>query len=111
VKQLLLKNSELHAKVKGKSTQATSSCKVLSGNEKLIAQYAKKFGVMNEMFMPPGALAVKRPLTTSMHSGWYKSDLAELEGMIAEVYESLPKNLQKFSKYISQPGFSLSITA
>lgn len=93
VKQLLLKNSELRAKVKGKSTQAAGSRKVLSGDEKLIAQYAKKFGVMNEMFMPPGALAVKRPLTTSMHSGRYESDLAELEGMIAEVYESLPENL------------------
>ena len=89
VKNLLLKNSELRANLKGKKN-ARGSCSVLSDNEKLIAQHAKKFGVMNEVFMSTGAFVAKRPLTNSMDPGWYDSDIAELQGIIAEVYESLP---------------------
>ena len=58
VKKLLLKNSELRANLKG-SKNATSSHSVPSDNDKLIAQQAKKFGVMNEVFVPLAALAVK----------------------------------------------------
>ena len=86
-KRLLLKNSELRAEAKpGKRTRT-----ILNGDEKLISQYAKKFGVMSEMFMPPGALAVKKPLTNSMDPGRYDSELAELEGKVAEVYGCLPE--------------------
>ena len=45
---------------------------------------------MNEVFMSTGAFVAKRPLTNSMDPGWYDSDIAELQGIIAEVYESLP---------------------
>lgn len=45
---------------------------------------------MNEVFMPAGALTVKRPQTNSMDSGRYDSEIAELQGMTAELYESLP---------------------
>jgi hypothetical protein len=88
----LLKNSELRADIKGKTnaTNAGSSRSVPSENDKLIAQHAKKFGVMNEVFMPAAALAVKRPLTDSMHVGRYHSDIAQLHGITAEVYENLP---------------------
>jgi hypothetical protein len=52
VKMLHLKNSELCAQARpGKRTGSHS---ILSGNEKLILQFAKKFTVMNEMFMPSG---------------------------------------------------------
>ena len=57
-KKLLLKNSELCANLKG-SKNAMSSRSVPSDNDKLIAQQAKKFGVMNEVFVPLAALAVK----------------------------------------------------
>jgi hypothetical protein len=50
---------------------------------------------MHEMFVPPGALAVKRPLTNSMDPGRYNSELAELNGTIAEIYESLPAEMHK----------------
>jgi hypothetical protein len=47
---------------------------------------------MNEVFMPLAALAVKRPLTNSMDPARYDSDIAELQGIICELYESLPDN-------------------
>ena len=45
---------------------------------------------MNELFMPSAALMMKRPLTNSMDPARYDSDTAELQGITAEVYESLP---------------------
>lgn len=45
------------------------------------------------MFVCPAALAVKRPLTNSTDAGRYDSELAELNGTIAEIYESLPDDL------------------
>ena len=45
---------------------------------------------MNEVFMPSAALPAKRPPTNSMNPGRYNSDMAELQGLIAEVYECLP---------------------
>ena len=69
VKKLQLKTSELRANLKAKNT--TCSRNVLSDNDKLIGQQAKKFGVMNEVFVPLAALAVKRPPTNSMDPGWY----------------------------------------
>lgn len=89
VKKLTLKNSELRANLKGK-TNPRGSRSVLSDNDKLIAQHAKKFGVMNEVFMPGAAFVVKRPPTNSMDSGRYDSDIAGLQGITAELYESLP---------------------
>lgn len=93
---LSLKNSELRANIKGKAN-ATSrgSRSILSDNDKLIAQHAKKFGVMNEVFMPAAAFAVKRPPTNSMDPARYDSDIAELHGMTAELYESLPDNFHE----------------
>jgi hypothetical protein len=65
---------------------------VLSGDQKLISQCAKKFGVMNEMFVSPGALAIKKLLMNSMDPGRYSSNFAVLEGMVAKVYENLPES-------------------
>ena len=90
VKKLWLQNSELRAQLKGKKEDRKHSHGILSDRDKLISQYAKKFGVMNEIFVPPAALAVKRPSTNSMDPGRYDTEVAELHGMIAEVYESLP---------------------
>jgi hypothetical protein len=90
VKRLHLKNSELRAQAK--PGKRTGSRRDLSGNEKLISQFAKKFTVMNEMFMPSG-LPMKKPLTNSMDTGRYDSDLAGMEGIIAEIYECLPESL------------------
>jgi hypothetical protein len=90
VKTLRLKNSELRAQAKpGKRTGSRS---VLTGHEKLISQFAKRFTVMNEMFMPSG-LPMQKPLVNSMHAGRYDSDLAATEGIIAEVYEGFPEGL------------------
>jgi len=94
VKRLILKNSDLRAQVKS-GKNPTGSRGILRGDEKLISQYAKRFGVMNEMFVLPGAMAVKRPLTDSTDPDQYKSDLAALEGVIAEVYENIPDNLHE----------------
>jgi hypothetical protein len=66
---------------------------VLNADEKLISQCAKKFGVMNEFFVLPAALTVKKPLTTSVDAGRYNSDTTALEGVIAEIYENIPESL------------------
>lgn len=66
---------------------------MLSDNDRLISQNAKKFGVMNEVFMPAGAFTAKRPPTNSMDSRRYDSDIGELQGMTAEIYENLPDEL------------------
>ena len=89
VKKLQLRNSELRASAKVKKG-TKSSRSALSDIDKLILQQAKKFGIMNEIFVPPTALGAKRPPTNSMDPGRYESELAELHGVIAEVYECLP---------------------
>ena len=91
VKRLQIQNSELRANLKRKKNTTVGSRGVLSSRDKLVSQYAKKFGVMNEVFPTPAALLVKRPLTNSMDANRYTSELAELDGIIAEVYESLPE--------------------
>ena len=48
---------------------------------------------MNEVFISAAALAVKRPLTNSMDAGRYDSEIAELHGITAEIYEFLPDTL------------------
>jgi len=87
--KLSLKNSELRANLRGKKIVGGSRS-VLSDHDTLISQQARKFGVMNELFMPSAALMMKRPLTNSMDPARYDSDTAELQGITAEVYESLP---------------------
>ena len=48
---------------------------------------------MHEMFVPLAALAAKRPPTDSTFHGRYDSELAELHGTIAEIYETLPDEM------------------
>jgi hypothetical protein len=48
---------------------------------------------MHEIFLLPAALGGKRPLTNSMDAGRYGSELAELNGMTAEVFEALPDDM------------------
>jgi len=74
LKKAQIKVGELQDQVKKlqlKAKNTTCSRNVLSDNDKLIGQQAKKFGVMNEVFVPLAALAVKRPPTNSMDPGWY----------------------------------------
>jgi hypothetical protein len=75
---------------------------------------------MNEVFMPAATLVVKRPLTNSMDPAQYDSDIAELQGVTAELYESLPDNFHhelensiEFRNLVSilQQGFPLLITS
>jgi hypothetical protein len=50
---------------------------------------------MNEVFMPAAAFAVKRPPTNSMDPVRYQSDIAELQGITSELYESLPDSFHE----------------
>ena len=45
---------------------------------------------MNEIFILPGALTIKRPLTTSVDADRYNTDMTALEGITAEIYENIP---------------------
>jgi hypothetical protein len=73
VQMLCMKNSELCAQAK--SGKRMGSRSLLSGNEKLISQFAKKFMVMNEMFMPSG-LPMQKPLDTP---SWYVQEEPQAE--------------------------------
>ena len=48
---------------------------------------------MNEIFILPGALTIKRPLTTSVDADRYNTDMTALEGITAEIYENIPESL------------------
>jgi hypothetical protein len=50
---------------------------------------------MNEVFMYAAAFVVKRPPTNSMNPARYQSDIAELQGITSELYESLPDSFHE----------------
>lgn len=65
----------------------------LSETDSRISQFAKLFGVMHEPFVPPSALAVARPDTSSTDTSRYGSDISKVQGITAELYEVLPKDM------------------
>ena len=62
-----------------------------SNQEDLIGLYARKFGTMNEFYVPCGAFMVARPtgVRSDDPNRWDSEKLA-LRGLIAELYEELP---------------------
>jgi hypothetical protein len=90
--------------LKGESSNTGSGKKMkLSDSDTRISQFAKLFGVMHEPFVPPSALLVPRPDTASAHPGRYESELSKVQGITAELYEVLPKDMH--SELKSNPKF------
>ena len=89
---------------KNKGTVNSSGNKTkLSESDSRISQFAKLFGVMHEPFVPPSALLVARPDMSSSHPGRYDSDISKVQGITAELYEVLPKDMHSDLK--SSPKF------
>lgn len=80
--------------LKGKNTVNSSGKKArLSESDSRISQFAKLFGVMHEPFVPPSALLVARPDMSSTYHGRYESELSKVQGITAELYDVLPKDM------------------
>jgi hypothetical protein len=92
-----MKNAELamslrDLKKKGTGVSGTTKVK-LSEADSRISQFAKLFGVMHEPFVPPSALLAAHPDVGSADPGRYDSELSKVQGITAELYEVLPKNM------------------
>lgn len=101
-----MQNADLSMRLKesksGNTLKRGSKAK-LSDSDSRISQFAKLFGVMHEPFVPPSALLVARPDMHSTHLGRYDSELSKIQGITAELYEILPKDMH--SELKSSPKF------
>jgi len=57
--------------------------------------YGKKFGVLNELFVPGAAFLVAKPMFDLQDKSRYKTPTGILDGIIAELYDQIPENLHK----------------
>ena len=98
-----MQNADLAMCLKGEKNTASGKKVKLSEPDSHISQFAKLFGVMHEPFVPPSALLVARPDTSSTHPGRYDSEISKVQGITAELYEVLPKDFH--SELKSSPKF------
>jgi hypothetical protein len=107
IRKLHMQNADLSMRLKeskSESNASSSGKKVrLSDLDLRISQFAKLFGVMHEPFVPLSALLVARPDRNSTHSSRYDSELSNVQGITAELYEVLPKEMHSDLK--SSPKF------
>lgn len=61
-----------------------------------IELHAKKFGTMNELFVPATAFMVPNPNYDILHVDRYKDPRSVLKGITAELFEEVPKSLHEF---------------
>jgi hypothetical protein len=105
-----MQNADLAMRLKeSKGGSSTSGKKTRLSKPDLdqrISQFAKLFGVMHEPFVSPSAFAA-RPDTRSTHPGRYESDLSKVQGITAELYEVLPKDMHSDLK--SSPKFRSTV--
>lgn len=95
IRDLKMENANLRRKhhhdktsIKGKKTDATEK----SADDR-ISLLARKFCVMNEIFVPEAAFLTTNPDFDPMDSDRYTSEDFIRKGIIAELYEGVPKDL------------------
>jgi hypothetical protein len=95
VRQLSTRNAELSTCLRGKEKGSQKGRKKdnLSTLDQRTSRYAKHFGVMHEPFVDKTALLAPRPKVDSTNSSRYQSDLSKIQGVTAELYEVLPKDM------------------
>jgi hypothetical protein len=93
VRQLHMRNAELSTRLKRKTTEAKKNRKKENPSDQRITRYAKLFGVMNEPFVDKMALLAPRPIVDSTDPDRYQSDLSKIQGVTAELYETLPEDM------------------
>jgi hypothetical protein len=62
-------------------------------DDERIALFARKFNVMNELFVPNAAFLVDEPDFDSMDPNRYKSPATILQGVTIELFEEVPEDL------------------
>lgn len=90
-----MKNAALRSEVpknktKGRKPKASSAT---TSNDERIALFARKFGVMNELFLPEAAFLVNDPDFDPMDPDRYKDPATVLQGVISELFEAVPEDL------------------
>jgi hypothetical protein len=104
-----MQNADLSMRLKKKEPKTGKIGKKerLSDSDVRISQFAKLFGVMHEPFVPPSALLVMQPAVNSTHPSRYESDLSKVQGITAELYEVLPKDMHSELKL--SPSFRSTV--
>ena len=105
IRKLHMQNANLSTRLKKNSSksQKAGTKERLVGKELHVSHLAKHFSVMHEPFVPQSALLVGRPSVDSMHPGRYDSEISRIQGITAELYEVIPKELHDEIK--SSPAF------
>lgn len=86
-----LKRSAHSEKTKGKDKDSTG---ILHDNDSLIALHARRFGVMNEIFVSKDMFLQARPLNIySDDPDRWDNDENMKQCIIAELYEEIPQSL------------------
>jgi hypothetical protein len=85
---------------KVKSTAASKGRKpkdtaAKSTNDDRIALCARRFGIMNEVFVAESAFLKKDPDVDPMDPERYKTPDSILSGVVAELFEGVPENLHE----------------
>lgn len=94
IRKLKLENGNLlrrlkHSKIstKGKKKEANVD------DDQRVSLHARKFCVMNEIFVPESAFLIADPKFDPMDSDRYTSEDFIRKGVIAELFEEVPMNL------------------
>lgn len=77
-----------------KATEKDSSKSKLSETDEVIGLYARRFGVMNELYVAPNAFLQPQPVgVRADDSTRWQTEESAMAGLIAELYEELPPRL------------------
>jgi hypothetical protein len=102
-----MQNADLSMRLKESKGGNSGKKTRVSESDSRISQFAKLFGVMHEPFVPLSAFLVAQPDTSSTHPGRYESDISNVQGITAELYEVLPKDMH--SELKSSPKFRSTV--
>lgn len=93
IRKLKLEIAILHRKHAKNLTKGKKKKEVKSTNDQRISLHARKFCVMNEIFVPEAAFLTADPNFDPMDPDRYTSEDLIRKGVIAELFEEVPKNL------------------
>lgn len=86
----------------GKTKKPNVSASELDVHEEKIKLFGKKFGIMNEIFVPNTAFMVSNTNYDPTDPGRYKEPKSILNGIIAELFEEVPK---EFHALVTETSF------
>lgn len=95
IRKLKLEVATLRREIPKQSKKGGKSKQIPAVTDKddRIALYARKFGVMNEIFVPAEVFLVPDPDFDAMDHHRYSTPENTLRGVTAELFEEIPKDL------------------